>query len=415
MTISPCLRPRRARLLLAAAALLGLAGCYETQVPIVTQQNAHPTPIVEDGRYCEMAFDGTGGPAIDAAACVTLAWTPEARGWRTDEARIEADESGVSIRARRLGEGDDPVGRSGFFMVQAGPQPRRAAVGGRAVPLATAGLAVILPRQDMFAVVVPRLPQEEAIARARDLQVGLSIGERGPTIVSVGALASGAADLVGDWLAREAAREIHAAPQPGAAPQRDAIRIFVRVEGGDAGGPEALAARARAMLDALVFEAGVLNVALGLGLPPALIDPARSSAGPSPAPPAQEQADQRQATYEQVQRCLGYAAGVRAAATELSALLTAALSRIAPRGDGSNVRQIEEIIAGLNGFASNRAVEEVFATLAGQLEQAGVDRAEGARAFAAGLAEMALPAGQDLAGALGTLRAHNERIGSECR
>ena len=112
---------------IAAAAMLALSGCYETQIPIVTQQNAHASPLIPDGRYCEMTFENTR-PVTGIGQCITLTWEDGANGWRTDNLS-PGDEHGVSIRARKLGHGNDAVGRSGFFMVQAGPQPRQAAIG----------------------------------------------------------------------------------------------------------------------------------------------------------------------------------------------------------------------------------------------------------------------------------------------
>src|SRR5690606_16294089 len=145
------------------------------------------------------------------------------------------------------------------------------------------------------------------------------------------------ADLVGAWLARELTYEVHAAAFPGAEPERNAIRIFVPGGVADREGPDGLAARARTMLDAVVFEAGVLNQALGLGLPPARIDPellnrttpsvspAPSSAPVIPAPPSPAQPEPPargaavQAPYDRYRHCMGLLGGARSYATVLSA------------------------------------------------------------------------------------------------
>ena len=116
------------------------------------------SPTIPDGRYCEMTFENTR-PVTGIGQCITLTWEDGANGWRTDNPLLPGDEHGVSIRARKLGHGNDAVGRSGFFMVQAGPQPRQAAIGGRTVPVATPRLMAVLRRGDMFAVIDRHLPQ----------------------------------------------------------------------------------------------------------------------------------------------------------------------------------------------------------------------------------------------------------------
>ncbi len=277
---------RSIRTALAAAAMLALSGCYETQLPIVTQQNAHTNPLIPDGRYCEMTFENTR-PVTGIGQCITLTWVDGANGWRTDNLLLPGDEHGVSIRVRKLGHGNDAVGLSGFLMVQAGPQPRQVTIGGRTVPVATARLMAVLRRDDMFAVIDRHLPQASVIARAHEQGIGLAPGEIRLTIPSVSSLSSDRADLVGAWLARELAHEVHAAAFPGAEPEGNVIRIFVPGDVADREGTDGLAARARTMLDAVVFEAGVLNQALGLGLPPARINPDvlnRTTPSVSPAP-----------------------------------------------------------------------------------------------------------------------------------
>ena len=426
---------RSMRTALTAAAILALSACYETQLPIVTQQNAHTNPLIPDGRYCEMTFENTR-PVTGIGQCITLTWEDGANGWRTDNPLLPGDEHGVSIRARKLGHGNDAVDRSGFFMVQAGPQPRQAAIGGRTVPVATAHLMAVLRRGDMFAVIDRHLPQAPVIERAHERGVGLAPGEIRLTIPSVSTLSSDRADLVGAWLARELAHEVHAAAFPGAEPERNAIRIFVPGGVADREGPDGLAARARTMLDAVVFEAGVLNQALGLGLPPARIDPeilnrttpsvspAPSSAPVIPAPPSPAQPEPPargaavQAPYDRYRHCMGLLDGARSYATVLSAHLGDMAREARLAGHAGTAADLE----GLRETAENEAavlttLEAHWDDLGERFEALGADRQVGEISFLLGKTEFGVPdqdrlwsGGGELSAAIRKLRTNRDAV-----
>ena len=436
---------RSMRTALAAAAMLALSGCYETQLPIVTQQNAYTSPLIPDGRYCEMTFEDTR-PVTGTGQCITLTWVDGANGWRTDNLLLPGDEHGVSIRARKLGHGNDAVGRSGFFMVQAGPQPRQAAIGGRTVPVATARLMAVLRRGDMFAVIDRHLPQAPVIERAHERGIGLAPGESRLTIPSVSTLSSDRADLVGAWLARELTYEVHAAAFPGAEPERNAIRIFVPGGVADREGPDELAARARTMLDAVVFEAGVLNQALGLGLPPARIDPdilnrttpsvspapssapAAPAAPGTPAPPSPAQPEPPalaaavhaavQEHYDKYRHCMGLLDGARSYATILSVYLGDMAREARWAGHAATAADLE----GLRETADNEAA--VLATLQAhwedlgeRFEALGADRQVGEISFLLGKTEFSIPnqdrlwsGGGELSAAIRKLRTNRDAV-----
>ncbi|WP_367715029.1 hypothetical protein AB2N04_14000 [Nitratireductor sp. GISD-1A_MAKvit] len=426
---------RSMRTALAAAAMLALSGCYETQLPIVTQQNAYTSPLIPDGRYCEMTFEDTR-PVTGTGQCITLTWVDGANGWRTDNLLLPGDEHGVSIRARKLGHGNDAVDRSGFFMVQAGPQPRQAAIGGRTVPVATAHLMAVLRRGDMFAVIDRHLPQAPVIERAHERGIGLAPGESRLTIPSVSTLSSDRADLVGAWLARELTHEVHAAAFPGAEPERNAIRIFVPGGVADREGPDELAARARTMLDAVVFEAGVLNQALGLGLPPARIDPEilnRTTPSVSPAPssapmipaspsPAQPEPPARgaavQAPYDRYRHCMGLLDGARSYATVLSAYLGDMAREARLAGHAGTAADLE----GLRETAENEAavlttLQAHWDDLGERFEALGADRQVGEISFLLGKTEFGVPdqdrlwsGGGELSAAIRKLRTNRDAV-----
>lgn len=426
---------RSIRTALTAAAMLALSGCYETQLPIVTQQNAYTSPLIPDGRYCEMTFEDTR-PVTGTGQCITLTWVDGANGWRTDNLLLPGDEHGVSIRARKLGHGNDAVDRSGFFMVQAGPQPRQAAIGGRTVPVATARLMAVLRRGDMFAVIDRHLPQAPVIERAHERGVGLAPGESRLTIPSVSTLSSDRADLVGAWLARELTYEVHAAAFPGAEPERNAIRIFVPGGVADREGPDGLAARARTMLDAVVFEAGVLNQALGLGLPPARIDPellnrttpsvspAPSSAPVIPAPPSPAQPEPPargaavQAPYDRYRHCMGLLDGARSYATVLSAHLGDMAREARLAGHAGTAADLE----GLRETAENEAavlttLQAHWDDLGERFEALGADRQVGEISFLLGKTEFGVPdqdrlwsGGGELSAAIRKLRTNRDAV-----
>lgn len=387
-------RGRGACCTVAVVAMLALSGCYETQVPVVTQQNAHASPAVQDGRYCEVAFatgadaQGRVTPAINPGQCITLTWAADARGWRTNNVLLQGDGHGVSIRARKLGHGADPVGRSSFFLVQAGPPPRQVVMGGQSVSVATARLLAMLPGDGMFAVVNARLPQDGVISRARGQGVALTLGERGLTLPSLSRLTSDGADLVGAWLASELAHEVHAAAFPGTSPEQSVIRIFVRTDAADTEDPGALAARSRAMLEAVVFEAGVLNQALGLGLPPARIDAALLT------PPLI--VNEVQIRYDGVQRCLGISFSLSSSATQ-------AFLHIIDLHDEAVLAR-NDLVAGQIGLiqnsvnAASRGIKEIdamFRQLAVEYEKIGANFEQGVSAYLAGTSEIALPNVED--------------------
>lgn len=299
-----------------------LSGCYRTELPLITRDNAHPTSILADGTYCEAVFRSSEGALAPVLTdtCITLAWAPEARGWRTDTA-LGTDEHGVSVRLRKLGTGSDAVGLSSFFLVQAGPTPRQAATGGTVIPLASAYLMGGIVREDMFVLIGPQpgQPHTQALARAQRHGIGLAANDEGLSLRSIAGLSG--ANIVGAWMAQELARGIHAAGLPGTASDQSVIRIFVpRAADGTANGSPELLARIRLMLDAALFEAGVFNQALGLGLAPAKIElavlDAPGIAAPRPAPPVQSPIPSAppaapaasakvQATYEDLQFCKG--------------------------------------------------------------------------------------------------------------
>ena len=416
---------RRLRAGLVVAAALALAGCYETQIPIVTQQNAHASPVIPDGRYCEMTFEDTR-PVTGIGQCITLTWVDGANGWRTDNLLLPGDEHGVSIRARKLGHGNDAVGLSGFFMVQAGPQPRQAAIGGRAVPVATARLMAVLSRGDMFAIVDAHLRQEDIITRARERDVGLAISERRPTIAFLSRLILDRADLVGAWLARELTHEVHAAAFPGAEPERNAIRIFVPGDVADREGPDGLAERARTMQDAVVFEAGVLNPALGLGQPPARIDPGlldRTTPQVSPAPsspprtpsPAQPapsaMAAAVQAPYDRFRRCMGLLESAQSYATVLSVSLgnMAREAHFAGRTvTAGKVRGLRDAVK--NEMAVLTALKAHWVDLEERFQALGADRRAGEASFLLGKTEFGMPDESRLWSGGGELRAAFQKL-----
>src|SRR5690606_14795292 len=333
-------------------------------------------------------------PVTGIGQCITLTWVDGANGWRTDTLLLPGDEHGVSIRARKLGHGNDAVGLSGFFMLPAGPQPRQVTIGGRTVPVATARLMAVLRRGDTFAVIDRHLPQAPVIERAHEQGIGLAPGEIRLTIPSVNALSSERrADLVGAWLARELAHEVHAAAFPGAEPERNAIRIFVPGDVADREGPDGLAARARTMLDAVVFEAGVLNHALGHSLPPARIDPdilnrttpsvspapssapAAPAAPGTPAPPSPAQPEPPalaaavhaavQEHYDKYRHCLGLLDGARSYATILSVYLGDMAREARWAGHAATAADLE----GLRETADNEAAG--LATLQAHWEDLG--------------------------------------------
>ena len=426
---------RSIRAALAIIAMLTLSGCYETQLPIVTQQNAHTSPLIPDGRYCEMTFENTR-PVTGIGQCITLTWVDGANGWRTDNPLLPGDEHGVSIRARKLGHGNDAVGLSGFVMVQAGPQPRQVTIDGRTVPVATARLMAVLRRGDMFAVVDRHLPQAAVIERAHERGISLAPGEIRLTIPSVSTLSSDRADLVGAWLAREVAHEVHAAAFPGADPERNAIRIFVPGDVPDREGPDGLAARARTMLDAVVFEAGVLNQALGLGLPLARIDPdilnrttptvspAPSAAPATPAPPSPAQPEPPalaaavQEHYDKYRHCMGLLDGARSYATILSAYLEDMAREARLAGHAGTAADLH----GLGETAENEAA--VLATLMAhwedlgeRFEALGADQQVGEISFLLGKTEFGVPdqdrlwsGGGELSAAIRKLRTNRDAV-----
>src|SRR5690606_315096 len=132
------------------------------------------------------------------------------RGWRTDTA-LGTDEDGVSVRLRRLGTGNNAVGLSSFFLVQAGPAPRQVSTGTTVVPLANAYLMGGFVRDDMFILIGARTgqSQDQALARAQQHGIGLAAIEDDLSIRSIAGLSG--ANIAGAWMAQELAREIHAA------------------------------------------------------------------------------------------------------------------------------------------------------------------------------------------------------------
>lgn len=259
----------------------------------------------------------------------------------------------------------------------------------------------------MFAVIDRHLPQAPVIERAHKQGIGLAPGEIRLTIPSVSTLSSDRADLVGAWLARELAHEVHAAAFPGAEPERNAIRIFVPGDVADREGPDGLAARARTMLDAVVFEAGVLNLALRLRLPPARIDPdilnqttpsvspAPSSAPAAPSPPQPQPpalAAAVQEHYDKYRHCMGLLDGARSYATILSAYLEDMAREARLAGHAGTAADLH----GLGETSENEAA--VLATLMAhwedlgeRFEALGADRQVGEISFLLGKTEFGIP------------------------
>lgn len=310
-----------ARPIAAAIAALALSGCYETHVPVITAENALDSPIIANGRYCEATFDPhpiddrVTVAAVRMTQCITLYWDAAGNGWRTDASMLAGNENGVAIRAMRLGPDDDVLGRSGLFVLQAGPTPRRIAMGGRSETVSRAHIMGAVVRDDMFALINARLPQDETIARALEHGIGLS---REPVLLALhGGPIAGFAHAVGRWLAHELPREIRAAVLPDHNLERNGIRIFVRDDAPDiANNSPGLRARLARMLDAALFEAGVLDYELGLGLPAPRID--LTSLDASSARQSDPVLEQR--LYNELMRCFGRALSI---STQLSLLNSA--------------------------------------------------------------------------------------------
>ena len=258
-----------------------LTGCYETQLPIVTAGNAHSSPVIADGQYCEVVFKAVNvkgqNPTIQLVPerrdnrCFTLTWIPDARGWRTDLDNLGTDELGVSIRARKLGHGSDAVGLSRFFMIQAGAPPRQITVAGRSLTVSTAQLLSVFAGKDMFAIIGRSLPSTGVAARAKRNKIPLLQASNGLTIPYLSQLGSNPADTVGHWLAWEITHEVLAAQLPDLVPEKNAIRIFARIDD-TTRRPGEFRDHIHSLLESMLSEASTLNAALALDLPPANMD-----------------------------------------------------------------------------------------------------------------------------------------------
>ncbi len=429
---------RCAVILAALLSVATLSGCYRTELPLITRDNAHPTSILADGTYCEAVFRSSEGALAPVLTdtCITLAWAPEARGWRTDTA-LGTDEHGVSVRLRKLGTGSDAIGLSSFFLVQAGPTPRQTATGATVIPLASAYLMGGLVRDDMFVLIAPQpgQPHTQALARAKQYGLGLAAGDEGLSLRSIAGLSS--ANIVGAWMAQELAREIHAAVLPGTASNQGALRIFVpRAAAGTANGSPELLARMRLMLDAALFEAGVFNQALGLGLAPAKIDLAVLDASgatapsvPRPAPPAQLPAlspppaappaaapsSKIQARYDGLQFCKGMLDALKMHTLTLQTNVGYSMTAATLAGQSDLSTRLKKVHEGAGRIYALLAdtVTDLNRILA-FLESKAVDQAQGWKALDSGAAAVALlPLADELSvrQAVEILRKINEGFG----
>lgn len=262
-----------ARWIALLLALMALGGCYFTHVPIITKENAHPLPLLADGEYCELTFTAERRPVMGEGQCLTLTWVEAERGYRFSHRFLGDATDDVIIRTARLSRGEDALARSAFYMAQADwPLPRTPLGDGAAAP-ARSGLMAVLARDDMLLVIDPKLPLDQVTARAESQGVRIGAQDGRPAITSLTAFPADPATIAGAWLGRELTHEIHRAEFPGPQARANAIRILVERQAADRDSPRALAERARIMLDQAVFHAGVLNHSLGLGLPPARIDP----------------------------------------------------------------------------------------------------------------------------------------------
>lgn len=286
MTVLSIFRRIAIPVLATAISCITLTGCYETQLSILSVDNAHPSPVVENGRYCEVVFKpaisqgqithAQLAPEHNIERCFTLTWVAQARGWRTDIDGLGKDELGISLRARKLGYGSDSVGRSSFFMIQAGAPPRQITVAGRSMTVSTAQLLNVFAQKDMFVVIRRSLPANDVVTRAKHNNVALVHASNGLTIPYLSQLGQNPADTIGRWLAREAAYEILGAqisgPQTsGIASEKNTLSFFTRVDDAKPS-PEALRDRLHQLLRSMLSETNTINADLALGLAPARMD-----------------------------------------------------------------------------------------------------------------------------------------------
>lgn len=267
--------------LLSLASSFLLTGCLETQVPLITPQNALTSPVIQDGIYCEIKFTFIPRKEyipIDVLVaernnqtCLSLEWDDQARGWHTSLHSLGVDEHGVSIRARRFGDGKDPLGLSSFVMVQAGAPPRQVAVAGRLVAVDGAHLLSVFAESDMFAVIDLSQPASRMQESAREQGVRLSESGTTISVTSAGVLSSNPADAVGKWLAQATARAIYAADLPGIGPDTPTIRVFARSQSTH-DNQKQFQQRVRDLIDNMLFEASVLSHFMKLELTQAKID-----------------------------------------------------------------------------------------------------------------------------------------------
>lgn len=383
---------RCAVLLAALLSIATLAGCYRTELPLVTRDNAHPAAVLADGTYCEAVFrsgEGHVSPVL-TDTCITLAWVPEARGWRTDTA-LGTDEHGVSVRMRKLGTGSDAVGLSSFFLVQAGPPPRQTTTGSTVIPMASAYLMGGLVREDMFVLIGTGATQTQSVARAQAQGIGLAASDDGFSVRSIAGLSG--ANMAGAWMAGELAREIHAAELPGTAFDPGTIRIFVpRAAAGITDGSPQLLARMRLMLDAVLFEAGVFNQALGLGLAPPRIALATldtpavpTPAAPLPSPSAPTASPRLQAMYDGLQYCKGMFQATQVHALLLQTTVSSGVSKAVSAGRHDLAEEwgrMRDAAAGMFDLLGGSLAS--IDVLLARFEAMGADRAQGEPAFGTG-------------------------------
>lgn len=266
---------------LACIGVLMLAGCLETQVPLVTSQNALATSPIADGLYCEVKFTfipGKNRIPVDVVVaersqerCIALEWVDAARGWSTSIQSLPTDEDGVSVRARKLGTGNDPFGLNNFLMVQVGGEPRQLAVGGRIVSVDPAHLFSVYSGQDMFALIELGQPVNEMQASAGKSGIRLTQTGAVTSIGSVAALGNAQADAVGRWLAEEITRTVYAADLPGVG-STGPIRVFARMQT-PYKSPDQFRESVQELFEKMLFEVGVLNQYMKLGLPSARMNP----------------------------------------------------------------------------------------------------------------------------------------------
>ena len=286
MTLPSIFRRIAIPVLATAISCITLTGCYETQLPILSVDNGHSSPVVENGRYCEIVFKPTISqgqithaqlaPERNSERCFTLTWVAEARGWHTDIDKLGTDELGISLRARKLGFGNDSVGLSSFFMIQAGAPPRQITVAGRSMTVSTAQLMNVFAQKDMFVVIGRSLPANDVIARAKNNNVALVQASNGLTIPYLSQLGQNPADTIGHWLAREATYEILGAQTSGTqtfgiAAEKNTLRFFTRVDDAKPR-PEPLRDRLHLLLRSMLAETNAINADLALGLAPARMD-----------------------------------------------------------------------------------------------------------------------------------------------